>query len=90
MKKSLFIVAALLVATFANAQFAGIQNQQGASLPEGFKPNETNIFNAIYPAVNATTRQAIFKVNAPTAQKVQIDLANKKYDMVKDAQGAWT
>lgn len=90
MKKSLFIVAALLVASFANAQFAGIQNQQGASLPEGFKPNETNIFNAVYPAVNATTRQAIFKVNAPTAQRVQIDLANKKYDMVKDAQGIWT
>ena len=32
----------------------------------------------------------MFRVLAPTAQTVQIDLAGKKYDMTKDEKGAWT
>lgn len=91
MKKAIFLIAAILIGGIASAQFAGMMGgQQEAPLPEGFKPNSCNIFLAQYPAVNATTRQAMFRVNAPTAQKVQIDLANKKYDMTKDDKGVWT
>ncbi len=92
MKKITLLMAAFVMCAMASAQFAGIQQRgpQEEALPEGFKPSSTNIFLAQYPAVNAATRQVMFRVNAPTAQKVQIDLCNKKYDMVKDEKGAWT
>ena len=46
-------------------------------------PASTNIRNAKYPQILPDNR-VVFKVKAPDAQKVQIDLG-KKYDMVKDA-----
>lgn len=91
MKKGIILLFSLFLCGITFAQFAGIMNgQKEDALPEGFKPSSTNIFLAQYPAVNAQTRQAIFKVVAPTAQNVQIDLANKKYDMTKDEKGVWT
>src|SRR5690606_7762986 len=48
----------------------------------------TNIRSAKYPQVLPDNR-VIFRVNAPEAQKVQIDLG-RKYDMVKDDKGIWT
>lgn len=47
----------------------------------------TNIRNAQYPQVLPDNR-VVFKVKAPNAHKVQIDLG-KKYDMVKDSTGFW-
>jgi enterochelin esterase-like enzyme len=47
----------------------------------------TNIRNGKYPQILPDNR-VIFKVKAPEAQKVQIDLG-KKYDMVKDSEGFW-
>jgi enterochelin esterase-like enzyme len=91
MKKLIFILSAMMMYGVTSAQFAGaMRGKQEAALPEGFKPASTNIFLAQYPAVNAQTRQAMFRVMAPTAQHVQIDLANKKYDMTKDTGGVWT
>jgi len=91
MRKIYITLAALLLCSVVSAQFAGIQRgQKPEPLPEGFKPSSTNTFLARYPAVNAETREAIFKVVAPTAQKVQVDLAGKKYDMTKDTSGVWT
>lgn len=48
---------------------------------------ETNIRNAKYPQILPDNR-VVFKVKAPEAVKVQIDLG-KKYDMVKEAEGTW-
>lgn len=48
---------------------------------------ETNIRNAKYPQILPDNR-VVFKVKAPEAVKVQIDLG-KKYDMVKDTEGTW-
>ncbi|WP_303919279.1 alpha/beta hydrolase-fold protein [Draconibacterium sediminis] len=91
MRKLYITLAAILFCSVVSAQFAGIQRgQKPEPLPEGFKPSSTNTFLARYPAVNAETREAIFKVVAPTAQKVQVDLAGKKYDMTKDTSGVWT
>jgi enterochelin esterase-like enzyme len=91
MKKLFILAASTLFCGLATAQFAGTLNDsQQSGLPEGFKPNATNIFMTQYPAVNAQTREAMFRVVAPTAQKVQINLANKDYDMVKDDKGVWT
>lgn len=47
----------------------------------------TNIRNGKYPQILPDNR-VVFKVKAPEAQKVQIDLG-KKYDMVKDSEGFW-
>ena len=91
MKKLIFTLAAIIICGIASAQFAGVQRgQQIPPLPEGFKPASTNTFLSPYPAVNAQTRQAMFRVVAKTAQNVQIDLGGKKYDMTKDTAGVWT
>jgi len=88
MKTTLLITAAILITSTLSAQFR--RGPQFGPLPEGFKPASTNTFLAPYPAVNQETREAIFKVVAPTAQNVQVDLAGKKYDMTKDEEGIWT
>ena len=51
------------------------------------KPASTNVRRAKYPQILPNGR-AIFRLKAPEAQKVQLDLV-KKYDMVKDEQGVW-
>lgn len=51
-------------------------------------PASTNIRNAKYPQILPDNR-VIFRVKAPEAQKVQVDLG-KKYDMAKDTAGVWT
>jgi len=91
MKRALFLAAALVCCGMVQAQFAGIQGgPQAAPLPEGFKPSACNIFLSQYPAVNSQTREVLFRVNAPTARIVQVDLAGKRYNMVKDERGSWT
>jgi enterochelin esterase-like enzyme len=52
------------------------------------KQPESNIRNAAYPQIVANGGAA-FRIQAPSAQKVQLDLG-KKYDMVKDTQGFWS
>lgn len=91
MKKLFFTLSAIIICSIASAQFAGMMGgQRSAPLPEGFKPSACNTFLSQYPAVNAETREAIFQVNAPTAEKVQVDIAGKQYDMTKDENGVWT
>jgi enterochelin esterase-like enzyme len=50
-------------------------------------PAATNIRNAKYPQILPDNR-VVFRIKAPDAQKVQIDLV-KKYDMFKDTGGYW-
>jgi enterochelin esterase-like enzyme len=50
-------------------------------------PASTNVRRAKYPQILPDSR-AIFRIKAPDAQKVQLDLV-KKYDMVKDTAGVW-
>jgi len=49
---------------------------------------ESNIRTAKYPQILPDNR-VVFKIKAPDAQKVQVDLA-KKYDLIKDTEGFWT
>lgn len=51
-------------------------------------PAQTNIRNAKYPQILADNR-VVFKIKAPQATKVQIDLG-KRYDMTKGEDGTWT
>ncbi len=91
MKRIIFILAVIAIFQTATAQFTGMMGgQQSAPLPEGFKPSSCNIFISQYPAVNPQTREAIFRVVAPAARIVQVDLAGKRYNMTKDEKGTWT
>ncbi len=87
MKKISFLFIALISYGIALAQppNRGIQNDP---MPEGFKPASTNTFLSQYPAVNAATRQAMFKVVAPYAQNVTLQL-NGRHSMKKDDKGVW-
>ena len=50
-------------------------------------PAASNVRRAKYPQILPDGR-AIFRVNAPDAQKVQLDLV-RKYDMVRNNEGVW-
>jgi enterochelin esterase-like enzyme len=88
MKKIAFILIAVMAYGRLSAQFAGIQNNQEQPLPAGFKPASTNTFLSQYPAVNPETRQATFRVVAPYAQNVTLQLGGK-HAMTKDDKGVW-
>lgn len=88
MKNTILVFIAVFICGTVSAQF--MRRPQVEPPPDGFKPASTNTFIAQYPAVNAQTRQAIFKVSAPSAQVVQVDVGGKKYDMSKDEKGMWT
>jgi enterochelin esterase-like enzyme len=91
MKKITLLLATVFTFCISSAQFSGaMRGQKPEPLPEGFKPASTNTFLAQYPAVNAQTRQAMFRVVAPYAQSVMIDIAGKKYPMTKDDKGVWS
>lgn len=51
-------------------------------------PASSNVRSAKYPQILPDNR-VVFRIKAPDAQKVQVDLV-KKYDMVKDTGGYWT
>lgn len=89
MKKLVIPLIAIIVGSSASAQFSGNRRgPQAEPLPEGFKPASTNTFISQYPGVNAKTRQAIFRVVAPDAQTVQLQLSGT-HDMKKDTNGVW-
>jgi enterochelin esterase family protein len=91
MKKVALFLSVMMICGITSAQFAGgMWGQQQEPLPDGYKPASTNTFLSQYPAVNAQTRQAIFRVVAPHADNVALDLAGKKYSMTKDEKGIWT
>jgi enterochelin esterase family protein len=88
MKKIYFMLIAVMAHGMLSAQFAGIQNNEEQPLPAGFKPASTNTFLSQYPSVNAETRQATFRVVAPYAQNVTLQLGGK-HSMTKDGKGVW-
>ncbi|MCB9281313.1 MAG: esterase [Lewinellaceae bacterium] len=51
-------------------------------------PAITNVRRAQYPQILPDNR-VVFRLKAPEAQKVQVDLG-KKYDLVKDTSGYWS
>jgi len=51
------------------------------------RPAETNVRSAKYPQI-LPDGHAVFRIKAPQAQKIQLDLG-KKYDMVKNNDGVW-
>jgi len=54
----------------------------------GGVPAVTNIPEAKYPGVD-DNRCASFRLHAPEANDVKVDICGRRYDMTKDASGTW-
>lgn len=78
-KNSLFMFSQLLFKPVDVTDFGKIDNAG--------RPAESNVRSAKYPQVLPDGR-AIFRIKAPDAQKVQLDLV-RKYDMLKNSEGIW-
>jgi hypothetical protein len=74
--------------SFAILQILAFGLCWGQSADES-KPASSNVMGAEYPRVFADGR-ASFRLKAPEAQKVQVDIMAKKYDMAKGGDGFWT
>ncbi|MEZ2441063.1 alpha/beta hydrolase-fold protein [Chitinophaga sp. RCC_12] len=73
---------------FSQLIFKPVDTTTFSKYPVVGAPAATNVRNAKYPQVMADHR-VVFRVKAPEARKVQVDLG-RKYDMVKDTGGVWT
>ena len=78
MKKSLLPVLLVVAAISSSA----------ANPAEGI-PASTNIPQAAYPCVDSDSK-ATFRISAPEAKEVKVDICGRKYDMVKNEKGEWT
>src|SRR5688572_28640896 len=68
--------------------FSFLSQLSVGQIPDGAKAAPTNIRSNDCPCIFSDNR-VMFKVNAPDAAKVQVDLG-KLYDMQKDDKGMWT
>lgn len=66
----------------------GVCFAQSSDLYKYSQPAPTNAPGLEFPRIDSHSR-AIFRVEAPNAQKVQLDL-KEVYDMVKGEDGVWT
>ncbi|MEO6720313.1 MAG: alpha/beta hydrolase-fold protein, partial [Ferruginibacter sp.] len=83
LKHITILIAAVIISGYGFAQ----SNQ--ASAVEDFKPSSTNQPGKQFPQVNSE-RRVRASIAAPQANKVQLDIGGKKYDLVKDDKGVWT
>ncbi len=74
----------------------GVCGLAGAQAAGDSQPASTNLPGAEYPRIHSDLR-VTFRVNAPTAQKVQVmpggndnGLGQGPFDMVRDDKGVWT
>lgn len=73
---------------YSQLLFKPVDQSTFSKYPIAGAPAQTNIRNAQYPQIMAD-KKVIFKIKAPMATKVQVDLG-RKYDLAKDANGMWT
>ncbi len=79
MKKNLMLSACVWFSALAST----------AAVPAEGVPASTNIPEAAYPCVNEKS-QATFRLHAPSASDVKLDICGKKYDMTRNADGNWS
>jgi enterochelin esterase-like enzyme len=73
---------------FSQLLFTSVNISTFPSLTVLGTPASTNVRSAKYPQILPDNR-VMFKLKAPDAQKVQVDLG-KKYDMTKGDEGFWS
>ena len=88
MMKTTKMILAAIFTVISSIQVAA-QGFQRENFPEGSYSPVTNINRNGYPRV-LQDNSVMFRVNAPQAQNVQIDLCGIKYDMTRQDGGVWT
>lgn len=68
--------------------FGSISFAQSNAIAD-YKPAVTNQPGKQFPQVNSQGRVRA-GISAPDAQKVQLDIGGRKYDLIKDEKGFWT
>lgn len=66
----------------------GYKTYKKIEVPADAVVAETTIPGNEFPKVDSE-RRAYFRISAPQAQKVQVDICGRKYDMQRDATGTW-
>lgn len=66
----------------------GYRTYKKIEVPADAVVAETTIPGNEFPKVDSE-RRAYFRILAPQAQRVQVDICGRKYDMQRDASGAW-
>lgn len=72
---------------FTQLLFKPVDPETLEEISNAGRPAASNVRSAQYPQLRPDGR-ALFRIKAPEAHKVQLDLA-KKYDMVKNSEGIW-
>jgi enterochelin esterase-like enzyme len=72
---------------FSQLLFKPVDVLAFGKLSNAGRPAESNVRSAKYPQV-LPDGKAVFRIKAPEAQKVQLDLV-RKYNMVKNGEGIW-
>ena len=88
MKTANSCLTAALTAALLLLHSAGLPAQTLQSDGQS-KPARTNVPEAEYPRV-LPDGSAIFRLVAPAANEVQVDICGKKFPMTKDEKGVWT
>ncbi|MDR1501793.1 MAG: esterase [Prevotella sp.] len=84
-KQNLYMFSQLLfkpVTTELIDLYSNIPNEHPVAVPAS-----TNVPGAQYPQI-LPDNKILFRIKAPDAQKVQVDLG-RKYDMIKEEEGSW-
>lgn len=76
-----------ILAGAQNPVFGGASSEENALMKYG-EPASTNIKAQAFPRVDSESR-ATFKISAPAASSVVVDVCNKKYPMTKADDGTW-
>ena len=85
MKKTLLILS-LIIVPWSQICFAQATRTMTV---EDFRPATSNQPGKQYPQVNSEGRVRA-SIQAPQAQRVQLDIGGVKYDLTKDEKGIWT
>lgn len=76
------------IIVFSCLCFQSNWGQEIQKIREDFKPSSVNQQGKQYPQVNSEGRVRT-SIQAPLANKVQLDIGGTKYDLVKDSNGVW-
>ncbi len=87
MKHNKILVCSLIAATICS--HASAQIGRNETFPEGSIAPVTNINRNSYPRI-LKDNSVMFRINAPSAQNIKIDIGGKRYDMNRDENGIWT
>jgi len=69
-------------------ELMGYQVQTPFDVPESAVKAPSTLPYSDFPKVDVD-RRAYFRINAPEAHRVQVDICGKKYDMRRDEKGVW-